>query len=282
MGASLLITLREGLEIALVLAILLSYMVKSGRGNEAKAVWMGAGIAAAACVAVGIAINITVDGLHGKTEQAVEGSLAVAACGVLTWMIFWMRRNSKSLGGELRAQVDSAVTVSGLAIIAFVAVAREGLETVLFLLGAETQTTSGSGVVVGGLIGLAIAAVLGFYFYKVGHRLNLKTFFTITAVLLILFAAGLAGKAAHEFRELLGFEGGWLFEPAWTIGDGADSTGTFYDFMKGLFGWHNEPERIRVIAYFIYLMPFLIAFLKPTKNGAGTSTATVAETTTAV
>ena len=263
MGASFLITLREGLEVSLVLAILISYLVKTERRSELGAVWRGTGAAAFLCLVVGIAIHAAVGGLHGTSEMVVEGSIATAAALVLTWMIFWMRTNSRTLGAELRGKVDAATTVTALAVIAFVATVREGLETVLFLLSAETTSASGGQVVVGGLAGLVVAAILGYALYKGGNRLNLKRFFQITGVLLILFAAGLVGKAFHEFREALGFESGLLIDPVWTIQSGAWAEGTFYDFMKGFFGWHNQTELIRLIAYFAYLVPVMYLFLKP-------------------
>ncbi len=262
MGASFLITLREGLEIAIVLAILISYLVKSDRRADIQSVWRGAALAAAVCVAGGIAFHLFVGEFTGKPEMFIEGSIAILAASVLTWMIFWMRKNSRSMGEELRSQIDSATTAKAIIAIAFVAVLREGLETVLFLLSAETASASGISVVIGGLIGLVVAAVLGRLFYLGGHRINLRTFFNVTGILLILFAAGLVGKAFHEFREFFGFEDGWLISNAWTITSGTWSSGTFYDFMKGFFGWHAETERIRLIAYFAYLVPVSVLFLR--------------------
>lgn len=259
MGSSLIITLREGLEASLIIAILLTYLRKTGRQADARAVWLGTGLATLVCLVAGILINVFIEGLHGKVEQAVEGFIALGAVGVLTYMIFWMRSNSYSLGAHLRGKVDQSTNVA-LFIIAFVAVLREGLETVLFLLGAETQTTSRSSVVIGGLIGLVIAIGIGVLIYNGSSRINLKTFFSITAVLLLLFAAGLAGKAVHELRELIGWESGWLVQPAWSISNGMWAKGTAYDFMKGLFGWHSSPERIRVLAYFIYLIPIMALY----------------------
>lgn len=266
MSASFLITLREGLEIAIVLAILLSYLVKSGRSNETVNVWKGAGIAAAVCIVGGIAFNIFVGEFEGKAEQFIEGTIALAAASVLTWMIFWMRKHARDLGSQLRQQVDNATTAKALMVIAFFAVLREGLETVLFLISAETQSATGTSVVIGGLIGLIGAAVLGRLFYIGGNRVNLRVFFNVTGVLLILFAAGLFGKFFHEYRELLGFETGWLISPAWTIESGAWASGTFYDFMGGFFGWNNEAETIRVISYFAYLLPVGYLFLRGSRT----------------
>ena len=276
MGASFLITLREGLEVSLVLAILVAYLVKTGREAEVGAVWKGTASAAGLCLIVGIAIYAAVGGLHGTANQIVEGVIAVAAASVLTWMIFWMRANARTLGSELRSRVDAATGATALAVIAFVATVREGLETALFLLSAETGSSTGFEVVVGGLLGLAVAAILGVVIYRGGNRLNLKRFFQVTGVLLILFAAGLVGKAVHEFREALDFENGGLVEPVWTVTSGMWSQGSFYDFMKGFFGWHARTEWIRLLAYFVYLIPVLYLFLK--KAPATTESEKVLET----
>ena len=265
MGSSFLITLREGLEASLILAILLTYLKKTYRLADARFVWAGTAAAIGICLVAGIAIFIALDGLNGKVEYAVEGFIALLATAVLTHMIFWMRSHARTLGKELRDKVDASVG-SALAIIAFVAVLREGLETVLFLLSAETATASGSDVVVGGLIGLALSVVIGFGVYRSGNRLNLRTFFNVTAVLLLLFAAGLAGKAVHELRLLISWEAGWLVSSAWTLESGLFATGTFYDFMRGLFGWHKNPENIRVLAYFAYLIPVLLVYLRGSQS----------------
>jgi high-affinity iron transporter len=134
-------------------------------------------------------------------------------------------------------------------------------------------------VVLGGLLGLAVSAVVGVLVYRFGKNIDLRVFFKITGVLLIFFAAGLVGKAVHELRELVGLEGGWLFDPLWVISSGPLASGTLYDFLKGLFGWSSDPERIRVIAYFAYLVPVLWMFLKsdPTQAApAATSDASAA------
>jgi high-affinity iron transporter len=272
MGSSFLITLREGLEASLILAILLTYLKKTDRWADARFVWAGTAAAIGICLVAGIAIFIALDGLNGKVEYAVEGFIALSATAVLTHMIFWMRSHARTLGKELRDKVDASVG-SALAIIAFVAVLREGLETVLFLLSAETATASGGDVVVGGLLGLALSVVIGFGVYRSGNRLNLRTFFNVTAVLLLLFAAGLAGKSVHELRLFISWEAGWLVSSAWTLESGLFASGTFYDFMRGLFGWHKNPENIRVLAYFTYLIPVLLVYLRGAKTVSAPTTA---------
>jgi len=267
MTSSFLITLREGLEASLIVAILLTYLSKTNRKQDARYVWLDTASAVLACLVAGTAIYLAVSGLNGKVEMAVEGTIALVAAAVLTQMIFWMRKNSQQLSAELRAKVDKSAKTA-LFTIAFVAVVREGLETVLFLLSAETTSASGVSVVVGGLIGLAASVVLGVAIFAGGRKVNLKQFFNVTAVLLILFAAGLAGKAVHEYRELIGWENGWLVQPAWDIKNGMWASGTFYDFMKGFFGWHYAAENIRVITYFAFLVPTLYFYRKPVKSAA--------------
>ena len=249
-----------------MLAILISYLVKTGRSAETAGVWKGTGLAVILCLVVGVIINAAVGGLNGTVNQIVEGCIAVAAASVLTWMIFWMRKHARSMGADLRAQVDAATTQKAIMTIAFVAVLREGLETVLFLISAETASSSGTSVVLGGLLGLVVAAVLGRLVYLGGNKLNLALFFRVTGILLLLFAAGLFGKFFHEYRELFGFEDGWLVSPAWEVKSGIWAEGTFYDFMKGFFGWHYAYENIRLIAYFAYLLPVGWLFLQTSKK----------------
>lgn len=280
MASSLLITLREGLEIALVLAIITAYLHRTNRSDRLRDVRVGAIAAGITCLVAGIAFHILVGSFEGKWEQAIEGTLALLAVGVLTWMIFWMRGNARGISTELHQRIDSSVDKSPMALmsIAFVAVGREGFETVIFLLGAETSSSSGSSVIIGGLIGLSIAAVLGWLLAISSDKVDIKKFFNWTGLLLILFAAGLFGKAVHEFRELFGFEGAWYSTPLWEITSGQFSEGsTLYDFMKGLFGWSDHPERIRGVAYLAYLIPTLMFYFRgakpatPSKVGSATA-----------
>jgi high-affinity iron transporter len=258
-GASFLIGLREGLEISLIVAIVLAYLKRTDRTHLFRPVLLGTAAAIAICIGAGIAFYFAVEKeLHGKTEAVVEGLLAISAVAVLTWMIFWMREHARGLSGVLQARVDQAISRSegALAVFAFVAVAREGFETVLFLLGAKTNTQSGTPVVVGGLIGLVIASFLGYLVYEGGHRVDLRKFFLVTGALLILFAAGLFGKGLHELLvEAAGVTGG-AADSLWTVNSGFLAHGWFNDFLEGMFGWtHGEASPIRVVGYLIYLLP---------------------------
>jgi high-affinity iron transporter len=264
-GAALLITLREGLEISLVVAIIAAYLVQTGRATYLRAMWLGVVAAVALSIATGVVFNVVIGEFEGKWEQAVEGTLAVFAVAVLTWMIFWMRRNARNISGELHSKIDAALadSTTSLTLIAFVAVAREGFETVLFLLGAESGSTSGAAVVVGGLIGLVVAAAIGVGFYSGSARIDLRRFFQLTGMLLILFAAGLFAQAVHEFRELFEVESPIVAEPLWNITSGPLAEGsTLHDFLQGLFGWSSNPERIRVLAYLVFVIPITWHFFR--------------------
>jgi len=281
MGAALLITLREGLEISLVLAIILGYIDRRPETGLHRRVWTGTAAAAIVCVIAGVVVFALVGGLHGKSEQAVEGTLALSAVLVLTWMIFWMRANARGLTTELHGSIDRAITHSpgALVAVAFIAVAREGFETVLFLVGAETGSGSGAEVVMGGLIGLAVSSILGVIVYKGSHRVNIQSFFKWTGALLILFAAGLFAKGVHEFRQLLGIDASLIADRVWAVTSGPLANGhTLHDFLKGLFGWSPNPERIRLAAYFAYLLPvswyYFAGSSRHTRDGADRSLTT--------
>ncbi len=258
MGSAFLITLREGLEISLVVAIIAAYLVKTDNRRYLPSMWIGVGAAALASIASGFVFDALIGDFEGRWEQAIEGTLAFLAVAVLTWMIFWMRRNSRNISGDLHAKIDAALGRSPLALtaISFIAVAREGFETALFLIGAETSATSGSAVVLGGFVGLAVSIVIGVAFYAGSARIDLRRFFQYTGLLLILFAAGLFAKGLHEFRELLGIEWSLVSDTVWNVTSGPFAEGsTVHDFFKGLFGWSPNPERIRVAGYLGYLVP---------------------------
>ncbi len=257
MGSAFLITLREGLEISLVVAIIAAYLVKTDNRRYLPSMWVGVGVAAVASIASGFVFDALIGDFEGRWEQAIEGTLAFLAVAVLTWMIFWMRRNSRNISGDLHAKIDAALDRSplALAVISFVAVAREGFETALFLIGAETSATSGAAVVLGGFVGLVVSTVIGIAFYAGSARIDLRRFFRYTGLLLILFAAGLFAKGLHEFRELLGIEWSLLADTVWNVTSGPFAGGSMHDFLKGLFGWSPDPERIRVAGYVAYLIP---------------------------
>lgn len=270
MGSAFLITLREGLEMALIVAIVLAYLNKIGRGRDAGSVWAGTLAAVVIAAGAGAIIFAAIGELHGTAEQTVEGVVALTAAGVLTWMVFWMRRQARSIKGELQERVDRALasgSTLALALIAFVAVLREGLETALFLLGSAVGSTSSLEQFIGGVVGMAVAIAIGYLIYKGSSRINLRSFFTYTGVVILLFAAGLLSKGVHEFQEA-GIIG-TLNERVWdvsAVGWLNPDTSRFAEFLKGLFGWNPAPSIEMVIVYLAYAIPVGAAFLSGTRG----------------
>lgn len=201
---SFVITLREGFEAALIVTIILAYLEKTGqRAQSERAVWWGVGLAVGLSIAIGAILFATVGEVEGTAEAVYEGTAMLLAAAVVTWMVFWMRRQAATIGAHLREQVaDSLASGSGLALatVAFIGVGREGLETALFLFASSGE--SGPVLAVSAaLAGLVVAVALGVLFYRGSLRLDLGRFFTITGVLVIAFAAYLIYGGLHELGE---------------------------------------------------------------------------------
>ena len=193
MLAFALITLREGLEAALIVGIVLGVLRKLGHADRSRPVWAGVMVAIVVSVAVGLALHRLGVVFEGRGEEIFEGMAMLLAAGVLTWMIFWMQRQGRQIQAELESDVRRAVTIGNawvLFSLAFVAVVREGIETVLFLTAAAFSATPAQ-TLVGGALGLIVAVALGWLMFAAGKRLDVRAFFRVTSVLLILFAAGL-------------------------------------------------------------------------------------------
>ena len=216
MGAFV-IVLREAFEASLVLGIVFAFLNKSGqRARHGRAVWQGTAWAVLLSVAMGAVLFATVGELEGSAEQMYEGTAMLLAAAVVTWMVFWMRTQARTIGGALRAQVGEAVAHGGglaLATVAFVAVAREGLETALFLF-VSVGDNGLVQTVVGGTLGLLTAVVLGVGLYRGSLKLDLRKFFLITGLLVIAFAAYLIAGGVGEFGEALGAEAFEVAGPA--------------------------------------------------------------------
>ena len=197
---SLLVTLREGLEIALVVTILLGYLRKIDQKQHFRQIWIGVGAATLLSLAFGFVLEVTSREMNGRALETFEGAAMLFAVAVLTWMVFWMKRQSAGISGELRHQIDSALSggsVFALSLLAFSAVAREGFETTLFLFAGSTNT-SGTQFVLGGVIGFAIAAIAGVILYYGAAKLPLRQFFLASGVAVIILAAGLLSNGLSE------------------------------------------------------------------------------------
>jgi high-affinity iron transporter len=200
---SLFVTLREGFEAALIVGIVLAYLNKANAADRSRHVWAGVAAAASVSVVMGALLFASGSELSGAAEKFYEGSAMLLASGVLTWMIFWMQRQARTLGASLRARVSGALVAGGMALfwVAFVAVAREGIETSLFMYAA-TGKDSAVSTIVGGTTGLLLAVGLGVLVYRGGRRLDLARFFQVTSVLLLAFAAYLLMGATSEIGEI--------------------------------------------------------------------------------
>jgi high-affinity iron transporter len=277
MTAAFFITLREGLEAALIVGIIGAYLVKLERRDAIRTVWVGVGAAIALSVVVGIAVVATVGRLPLVIQEGIEGVAAVIAVVVLTWMLFWMRRQGRAMKGELEHGIDAALaggSLIALAGLAFVSVAREGLETVLFLFAIGSSSGPIVPTLLAGLAGLAVAAGIGYALFAAGIRIDLRRFFNITGIVLIFVSAGLIAFAVHEFGEaqLITNTG-----TAFNLGAILPESSPLGAVLAGLFGYRSTPTPLEVAAYLLYLMPVLFVFLKPPRRAvSGTAVATTA------
>ena len=264
MAASFLLSLREGLEAALIIGIVLGALRKTGRRDLVPAVWAGTATALLVSLLAGALLFRLGIAFEGRSEQIFEGVTMLLAAGVLTWMILWMNRQAAGLRGELEAGVDHAASGGKRAMfgLAFLAVVREGVELALFLTATAFNAGGGS-TLLGAVIGLVIAVVLGWALFASTLRLDLKRFFQVTSVLLVLFAAGLVAYGVHEFNEA-----GWIpavIEHVWDLNPILDEKGTLGSLLKALFGYNGNPSLTEVIAYLAYLAGALL-LMRPRKK----------------
>jgi high-affinity iron transporter len=252
MFASFLITLREGLEAALIVGIVLSVLRKLGQQNRDRSVWLGVGAAVLVSVAAGLVLNALGVAFEGRGEEIFEGIAMLLAAGVLTWMIFWMQRQGRQVQAEIERDVRHAVSIGSswaLFSLAFVAVVREGIETVLFLTAAAFSATP-TQTLIGGSLGLIVALVLGWLIFAAGKQLDVRVFFRFTSVLLILFAAGLFAHGIHELQEAALLP--TFVEHVWDINHILDEKGSVGVFLKALFGYNGNPSLLEVGGYVVF------------------------------
>ena len=262
MLATLVIFLREGVEASMIIAILLAYLDRIGRRDHFRDVLAGVGAALVLATAGGVAAYETIRSYDGSRVQTIfETGTYLVAAGVLTYMTFWMRNHARSLSAELRARTDAALDGRarlGLALLAFQAVGREGLETVVFTLAIVFSTTP-AGALSGAAIGLAGALAIAFVIYRLGHRLNLGRFFTVIGVLLMVFAAGLLADAVENLQEL-----GWLPVlnlPMWHTGQLLSQDSALGDVLHSFFGYSDAPTPLQLLVYVGYLAIVIAAYL---------------------
>jgi high-affinity iron transporter len=264
MLSTFLIALREGLEAALIVGILVAYVVKTDRRNLLLPIWTGVGTALTASFALGGFLSFTSAELSERGEQFFAGTTSFLAVGLVTWMVFWMKRAARTLKDELHGKVDNALSTGPLALAAaaFFAVAREGLETALFVYTNFKTVAATSSASIGLIAGLALAVILGYLIYNRSIKLNLSKFFTITGVALIIVAAGVLSYGIHEYQEL-----GWIpgdGSYAWDISSVMAKDSIAGTILAGTIGFDVNTTWIQLFLYLSYLAIVLRLYTKST------------------
>ena len=256
-----LIMLREGIEAALIVGIVASYLSQTGRARTLPLVWSGVVLASVLCLALGIGLNLASEEFPQKQQELFEGIVAVIAAGILTSMVFWMRRAARSIKAQLHDSVDAALQPggSGLALVAMVvlAVGREGLESVFFLLAAFEQS-EGPSVPAGTILGVLGAVAVGYGIYRGGVRLNLRAFFRWTGLFIVFVSAGLLASALRAFHEAGLWNG--LQDPAFDLSAVLPNDSVAGTLLTGLFGYNDTPTVGEVVVYLAYLAITLSLF----------------------
>lgn len=251
---SYLLSLREGIEAALIIGIVLGALRKMHRMDLSPAVWFGVISASLLSILAGVLLTILGLSFEGQAEQIFEGITMLLAASVLTWMIFWMSRQARNIKGELESGVHKAAFEGGkrgLFALAFLAVLREGIELALFLV-ASVFASDVQQTLIGTFLGLGTATLLGWSLFATTVRLDLRRFFQVTGFLLILFAAGLVAHGVHEFNEAGVIPS--VVENVWNANPILDEDTTLGSMLKALFGYNGNPSLTEVLAYFTYFV----------------------------
>ncbi|MFE3791775.1 iron uptake transporter permease EfeU [Streptomyces goshikiensis] len=281
MFGNYLIGLREGLEASLVVCILIAYLVKTGNKAKLGPVWLGIGLAVALSLGFGAALQFGSSTLTFEAQELLGGGLSIISVGLVTWMVFWMKRTARHLKSELHGRLDAALAVGTGALVftAFLAVGREGLETSLFIWTAVQATGDGIRPLIGAMLGLLTAVVLGWLFYRGALKINLAKFFTWTGAMLVVVAAGVLAYGFHDLQEA-GFLPG-LRSLAFDISDTIPSDSWYGTLLKGVFNFQPNPTVLQTAAWALYVVPVMALFLAPSRRTtASVGTAAPAPTRT--
>ena len=259
---SLLVTAREGLEMALIVTILLGYLRSLDQKPHFRAIWIGVAAAAALSIAFGAGLQIASHELDGRILEAFEGFTMLFAVAVLTWMLFWMRKQGAAISRDIRLKVDSALStgsVMALSLLAFSAVGREGFETSLFLFAGSASHGTDIQFAFGGVVGFGAAAVVGVVLYYSSSRLPIRHFFTASGVLLMIIAAGLLTNALTELHEATIIPD--LGVRPWDTEHLLPMTSDLGKFMHTLFGYDSAPAISQIVLYWSYLSIVVATYL---------------------
>lgn len=269
MLSNFLVGLREGLEAALVVSILVAYLVKTDRRALLRWIWVGVALAVLLAVGFTLFLGFQSRRLDFRSQELLGGTMSLVAVVFVTWMIFWMAGAAKSIAGELRGRIDDAAgRPLSLVVIAFLAVGREGMETAA-ILWANTQTATGrdqaaganltSTPLVGALLGIATAVVIGYLIYRGAVQINLTRFFTWTGAVLVLVAGGVLSYGVHDLQEIDVLPG--LGTTAFDISDTLNASSWYGSLLAGMFNFTPAPTVLEVVAWVAYVVPVMTLFL---------------------
>jgi high-affinity iron transporter len=261
MLSTFIIALREGLEAALIVGILVAYVVRTDRKHLLKPLWAGVAVALVLTLGLGAILSFTSAELSDRGAELFAGVTSFIAVGLVTWMVFWMKRTARNLRNELHGKVDQALTGGpiSLALVAFFAVAREGLETALFIYTNFKTVGAISSATLGLVLGLALAVGLGYLIYNRSVKINLSKFFTVTGVALIIVAAGVLSYGVHEFQEL-----GWLpgaDDFIWDVTPWIAKESILASLLGGAVGFDTTTSWVQILAWGAYLTAVLVPYL---------------------
>ncbi|MEU3341242.1 iron uptake transporter permease EfeU [Streptomyces sp. NPDC006668] len=270
MFSNYLIGLREGLEASLVVCILIAYLVKTERRDAIRPIWIGISIAVLIAMGFGFVLEFGSQELTFQAQEALGGSLSIVAVGLVTWMVFWMRRTARHLKSELHGKLDAALAMGTGALVAtaFLAVGREGLETALFVWASVHAASDGTPrPLIGVALGLATAVLLGWLFYRGALRINLAKFFTWTGGMLVVVAAGVLAYGFHDLQEADILPG--LTSVAFDISGTIPPDSWYGTLLKGVFNFQPDPTVLQVTVWLLYLIPTLAVFFAPVGFASG-------------